>query len=201
MSVAPHEIFLSRFDVYLAPVGEVYPVIDAAPAGNWVKLGTNGVRNFGEEGVTISPAQVMDPIHVYGATGPVKYARTQETLLLSFMLYDFTLEEYTRLLNNVTVVQNAAASGIAGFKEIDNKFGLDPYEVALLLRAGQSPYGTGWNTQLEVPKVVQSGSPTMVSVKNDAMKIAFEFSAVEDPAAASDDKRFGRWLQQDATAL
>jgi len=201
MSVSPFEILIARFEVFIAPVGEAFPVIDITPAGNWVKIGTNGARNQGEEGVTITHEQAMEPIRVYGATGPVKMVRTTEDLRIGFTLLDLTLEEYTRILNNVTVVDNAEASGIAGFREIDSKFGLDPLERALLVKAGQSPYGDTFSSQYEIPKVVQSASPAVVFVKNAGPMLTFEFMAVEDPAASSDAKRFGRLVFQDATAL
>ena len=48
MAVSPFEIIAAPATVYVAPVGETYPVIDADPAGKWVSLGET------EGGVTVA---------------------------------------------------------------------------------------------------------------------------------------------------
>ncbi|MDA2936835.1 hypothetical protein MYX75_01045 [Acidobacteria bacterium AH-259-A15] len=200
MGSKPFELIVSPFEVFVAPVGETYSLIDVTPAGNWVKLGTSGNKNMGEEGVTVNHDQTVDFHRVYGSSGPVKATRSSEDLRISFVLVDLTLEEYTRIINDVTAVDNAESSGVAGFREINLRRGLVVAEVALLVK-GDSPYGNNWNMQFEVPRVVQSGSPSPVFLKNAPASLAIEFTALEDAAASSDAARFGRIVSQDAAPL
>lgn len=197
MASAPFEIIISPFEVFVAPVGESYPLINATPAGNWVKLGTSGNKNMGEEGVTVVHDQTIDFWRAYGTTGPVKASRSSEDLKVSFTLADLTLEEYTRIIQAVTVVDNAESSGVAGFREINLRRGLDVYQVALLTK-GDGPYGSGFSAQFEVPRVVQSGSPSVVFLKNTPAMLTMEFTALEDADASSDAERFGRLIAMDA---
>ncbi len=45
------EILFAPYDVYWAPVGESFPIIEAAPAGNWLILGTSVAERTNEDGV------------------------------------------------------------------------------------------------------------------------------------------------------
>ena len=73
--------------------------------------------------------------------------------------------------------------------------------VALLLRGTYSPYGDGWNSQFEIPVVFQSGVPSPVFVKGVAAGLAFEYTALEDPNAATSADRFGKIVVQDEVVV
>ncbi|MCQ4575418.1 MAG: hypothetical protein NOU37_09270 [Candidatus Brocadiales bacterium] len=199
MATKPYEIIAAPFEVYVAPVGEAVPLIDATPAANWVKLGTSGDRNMSEDGVTVTHEQTIetDSFRTLGSTGPVKAVRTKEDLRISFTLLDLTLEEYARILNGNTVSETTPSAGVAGFKEVDLYRGLSVTEYALVIR-GAGPYGDGWDMQYEIPKAVLTSSPTTVFQKGAPAGLEFEFIAIEDSDAAGASKRFGRLLAMNA---
>lgn len=192
MTSKPFEIIAAPFTVYWAPVGEAFPAIDAAPAGNWTKIGTSGDRNYSDEGVTIAHEQTVELFRSLGSTGPVKASRTEEGLIVRFTLWDMLLEQYRLALNSNAVATTAAGSGTAGFKALDTYRGLDVATMALLARGDVSPEGDAWKSQYELPVCFQSGSPEPVYAKGAPAGLALEFTALEDPDAATAAARFGR---------
>jgi len=197
----PYEIVVAPFSVYWAPVGEAFPDVDEAPAGNWTLIGTSGSRNYAEEGVTVVHEQTVELFRGSGATGPVKAARTEEGLMVRLTLWDMKLEQYRLALNSNAVSTTAAGSGTPGFKEIDLYRGFDVALMALLVRGDVSPEGDGFKTQYEVPLCFPSGSPEVVFSKRAPAGLALEFTALEDPDAVSVDARFGRLVVQHQAAL
>lgn len=195
MAVAPRDLVVGPLDVYLAPVGESFPAVNATPSGNWALLGTNGDDNYGDDGLTLNHDQTIDFHRTVGSTGPRKATRSEENLTLGFVLEDLMLEEYAKILNDVVVNTDAGPPSIS---KIGLRQGPDVSRFALLGRGtGMSPYGA-FNMQLEVPIVVQSGNPAPVFTKNDVAGLQIEFTALEDTTAATDAERFGRWVAQDA---
>jgi len=191
----PYEIIVSPFDVYLAPVGEAFPAIEDTPGGNWGLLGANK-GEYGEDGVTVTHEQSLFE-HRGQATGPVKVARTEEGLKIAFMLHNLTLEKYGKVLNNAVPTDTPAGGGDAGFRDIDLHQGHSVSTWALLVR-GPSGYGAGWNSQYQVPVVYQSASPAPVFSKGGAAGLEVEFTALEDPDAATEAEKFGQLVMQDA---
>jgi len=196
----PYEILISPYEVWLAPVGESFPDVDTTPGGNWGLLGANGKFNIAEDGVTVTHNQTIEKKRTVGSTGPVKAVRTEEDLMISFILLDMTLEAYRKTLNDVTVTDTAAGSGTPGYREITLRQGREVAVFAMLVK-GKSPYGDDWYGQYQIPKVFVSGNPTPKFNKADEAALAFEFTALEDPDAASEEERFGKLVMQDATAL
>lgn len=194
----PYEIIAAPLTVWQAPVGEAFPEIDAAPAGNWEKIGTLGDQEYAEEGVTVAHPQTIETYRGLGNTGPIKAFRTEEDFMIRFVLNDLTLEQYALVLNGNTVTTTAAGAGTAGFKELPSYRGLTVARYALLARGIWSPYGAGWNAQYEVPVCYQSASPEPVYQKGTPAGLAFEFTALIDTNAASEAERFGRIKIQDA---
>ena len=121
----PYEIVAGPFTLWLAPVATAFPLIDAAPAGAWTKVGTGGDRNYSEDGVTVAHSQTIEVARPVGATGPVKAWRTEEDLMVRLTLWDITLEQYRTALNGVAVTTTAAGAGTAGFKRIGLSQGQD----------------------------------------------------------------------------
>ena len=193
----PHEIIAAPFDVYLGPVGETMPAIDAVPGGNWVKLGTSGKKSYSEDGVTVEHSQEIEQVFTLGRTGPVKAFRTKEGLRIKVTVLDLTLERYRRLLNDVSITTTAAGSGTAGHKAIPLTRGLDVQTLALLVRGDVSPDGASWKSQYEVPTVYVDGSPEVVLKKGEPAGLAFEFVALEDTSASS-GQEFGNLRVQHA---
>ena len=197
---APYEIVAQPFTLWVAAVAEAFPEIDEDPEAGWTKVGVSGDLNYTEDGVTITHSQTVEAWRALGSTGPRKAFRTEEELRIAMTLADLTLEAYTLALNYNTVTPVVADVDTGGYKSMGLSRGLDLPQRALLVRGGGSPYGAGtvqtWNMQYEVPIAVQVSEPEVVFVKGEPAALALEFMALEDPAAASADERFGRILAQ-----
>lgn len=198
----PLEVVAAPFEVWIGPVGEAFPLIGAAPAGNWVKIGTSGALNYTEDGVTVTHEQTIEMVRSLGDTGPIKAFRTEETLRIGFTLMDITLENYKYALNFGTVTDNAPGSGIAGFRSIDLHAGLDVDDRALLVRGlNASPYLANTNVQYQIPVAFENASPAIVYQKGVPAGLELEWIAKVDAAAASASKRFGTLIMQDEAAI
>ncbi len=189
---APFELVTGPFEVYIAPVGESFPAVTLEPpVGNWVLLGTLGDTNYGEEGVTVQHTETVEDFRSLGSTGPVKSFRTEEDLLISFMLHDLTLEEYARALNFGTV---ATASDD---KTLPMYQGQEVAYRALLLRGNdKGAYGAGYNFQYQIPRVREDSAPEVIFTKGTPAGLALVFRTMIDLSAATDGARFGLIRQQ-----
>jgi len=196
----PYEIIGAPYTLYLAPVGTAFPLIDAAPAVAWVMVGTSGDRSETEEGVTVSHPQTINTVRSAGSTGPIKALRPEEDLIISLSLLDLSLEQYKLALNNNEVTTTAAGVGTAGYKSLKLYRGTEVAAMALLVR-GVSAYGDTYKAQYEVPVCFESGTPEPTFTKGEPSELALEFTALEDPAAATPDMRFGRLVMQHQAAL
>ena len=195
------EIVISGAEIWLAPITETYPEIQAAPAGNWVLLGTSGDVNLEEDGITVSHEQTLAPKRTLGSTGPVKVTRGEENMTIAGILNDLSLEEYAKVMNNVTAGDIAADADTGGYRTVSLRQGPIVATLALLIRGeNASPYGESYNLQYEIPVVYQSGNPAPTFKKDESANLEFEFTALEDSAAGTDIERFGRVVAQDAAA-
>ena len=195
----PYEIIVSPFQIYLAPVGEAFSLLDDVPAGNWRLLGTSGKKNYAEDGVTVTHEQTINQIRTLGTTGPIKVARPEENMTIELILMDCSLEHYATLLNDVAVGDIAAGVGTPGYREMTLRQGPDVTTFALICK-GVSPYADGWYMQYQVPIVYQGSNPAPVYSKGAAAGLACNFMALEDPNAGTDAERFGKLVAQDAEA-
>lgn len=195
----PYEIIAAPLTLWLAPVGESFPTVDAAPAGNWAKIGTSGDLNYDEGGVTIAHQQELAKWRALGSTGPRKAFRTAEDLIIRVTLADMSLEELSKALNHNAVATTAAGASDVGFKTLDLYQGLTVTTKALLVR-GVSPEDESQNAQWQVPVVYQSASPEYVGAKDNPMAYQLEFTALEDPDAATAADRFGSLVVWNAAA-
>lgn len=196
----PYEIIATPLTLYLAPVGTAFPAIDAAPSGSWVKVGTNGDRSEDEAGVTVTHSQQIKQVRTGGSLGPIKAFRDAEDLKIEVTLLDITLEQYQAALNGNSITTTAAGTGTAGFKKVGLSRGKSVKLYALLAR-GASPYADAMNSQYQFPRVFQSGDPKPVYKKGVPAGLMLEFTALEDPNAATDDVRFGTLVSQHQVAL
>lgn len=195
----PYEIIMAPFEIWLAPVSTAFPDVDETPAGDWELLGTNGLKNMDEAGVVVTHSQTIEKKRTLGSTGAVKAARTEEDMSVGFTLVDLSLEQYAKVLNDVTVTPVAKGVGTPGYRSIPLRQGRDVAVFALLAK-GVSPYGDTYAAQYQIPICYQSASPTPTFVKGDAAALECLFEALEDPDAASDDERFGVFVAQDDVA-
>lgn len=195
----PYEIIGAPLTLWLAPVGTAFPLIDAAPGVAWIKVGTNGDRNYHSDGVTVSHPATFQKVRPAGATGPVKAFLDEEELMIRLTLWDISLEQYQYALS-ATVATTAAGVGTAGYKKIGLSRTRTVTEYALLAR-GVSPYNEAMNAQYEVPRCYQSGAPEPAYRKATPSGLALEFTALEDLAASTASERFGRLIAQHQAAL
>ena len=203
---APYEILAAPFTLYHAPLGTAFPLIDAVPGVDWIKLGTSGDLNYADDGVTVEHSQTTKLFRALGNGGPRKAFIDEENLIIKLMLADVSLEQYLAALNHNTVT-TVAAGGEAGYKKIGLTRGATLVHRALLLRGRRSAYGDNgnlgldWNAQYEVPIAVQTGSPSAVWRRSDPVALALEWTALVDFNAATEAERFGRLLMQHADPI
>lgn len=186
--------------LWLAPVGTAFPLVNAAPAVAWVRVGTSGNVNYDEDGVTVSHVAKREIARSAGRTGPIKPFITEEDLIISVKLMDISLEQYATALNKLTPTTIAAATAVPGTRRVGLSQGADVMEYALLAR-GASPYGVGFTSQYEVPRCFQSGDAKPVYKKGKPATLELEFTALEDLSAASEFARFGHLVSQHQAPL
>jgi hypothetical protein len=199
-NTAPFEVIAAPFDVYLAPTGTAFPDVDEDPAVDWVLVGTSGNLNYDRQaGVTVEHRQATSPWRSVGDCGVRKNFRTEEDLIIRFTLVDMTIEQYAIALNHNTVTDEAAASGVPGYRWAGLSRGTQITTKAMLIRGAVSPYATAMNMQYEVPLVQQIGSAQVtLALPGQPAGLALEFMALVDTSAATEAERFGRIVAQDA---
>ena len=185
----PYEILIGPIEVYAAPYGTAFPVVNVAVPAPWVKFGSSDTT---DAGVTIEHTQTVKEWTGLGSTGPRKVARDKEGLKISFELTDLTLEKYLFALNFGVITPLA---GPPATKQVGLYQGNTVNTFSLLIR-GMSPYSDSWASQYQIPLVYQSGNPKPVFKKADPAGLAMAFTAIEDPNAASVSMRFGILIAQ-----
>lgn len=192
------------FDLWLAPIGTTYSdiSIDAIVAAGWVQIGTNGARDYDEEGVMVKMPQEVEKISGLGGTEILKILRTLEELIIEFTLFDLTSAEMVKALNLATsTTDTAAGAGTGGHQSFSLLRGLDVSGLALTIRGNnKSTDLVTENIQIEIPHVVQIASPEMVHVKGDKVGLKFELQAVADYTYESGNFPYGRYLIGDDVA-
>jgi len=187
MAQSPFQIVAGPANVYLAVAGTAFPAVNAAPGAGWTDMGMT------EGGVTVRHMQNIEVITTDQYTAGVKGIRTEEGLEVEFALAETTLERYAWALNNATVT---AAAGPPAIKEIPLYRGVDVTRHALLVR-GPSPYGN-FNSQYQVPVVIQTAEPEVSFVKDDKTVLNCTFTALIDLLAGIPADRFGKLVAQTA---
>ncbi len=188
-NVEPFNQLTGALKVYLGPIRETIPAVNAAPAGNWVLLGaTDGDQTISNKG---APTFFRDNDH----TGPVKGVRPEEDVTYEFTLVGLTLENWSRLINQVGKLTQVA--GPPQTTKMPMKRGQVLTEYALLMTgAALSPYGA-LPGQWYVSRCVQASEPQAVFGKGNRPGLAANFTAVEDDTLADDD-RLGYLIVQKA---
>lgn len=201
-NTVPYEVIAAPYVAWWAPVGTAFPLLNAAPSGSWIKIGTSGDLNYDEGvGLVIEHSQAIVEWRATGDAGTRKVFRTEEGQKVRLKLVDQTLEQYRLALNNNAVSTVAAGSGTVGYKKIGLSRGFTVATMALLVRGIASPYGADWNGQYELPIVAQTGNPTVVHAKKgEPAGLDLEWTSLVDPSQ-SGAEYFGRLLAQHANAL
>lgn len=188
------EIMFAPYDVYWAPVGEAFPIIEVAPAGNWLVLGAAVAERTNEDGVMVTMEQDFEEFRSAGHSAPQEASRVSESLIVSLTLHDLRPEMLRLVLNNNAVTSTAAGGGKAGFDEIDFERGAGkPTEMALLVRGISTQFATG-NAQYQIPRCYVSSSPEIVHTKGEAAGIEIEFRTLRATATPF----MGKLVSQDS---
>lgn len=175
---APYEIIGAPYTVYLGPVGEAFPALDDAVAGNWFKLGTSGDLNYGDDGVTVSHPQSIELFRPAGSPLPRKAFRKEEDLKIAFALADLSPEQYAKVMDDAAITTVAAAAGVPGEKYFELARGLNVTTFALLAR-GISSVDDALAAQYQVEACFQSGEPEPVHNKGEAAMLEVEFTGLD----------------------
>jgi hypothetical protein len=190
--MTPSEIIGAPLTIWLAPVGTAFPLVNAAPAAAWTRLGTNGDRSYEAGGIEITHSKTYDKVRPAGATGPVKVFLSEEDLMFKVTLLDMTLEQYAFALNGNTVTTVAPGVGVQGTKSIGLSEDIGVTREYALLARGLSPYDNALLQQFEIARCVQSGAPAPVFRKGGTgAALALTFEVLENLAAVNPQERFG----------
>lgn len=173
---APFELIVAPYTVYLAPVGTAFPLVNAAPAGTWFKLGTSGPKSYDAKGVTVSHPQTIQKFTPAGGTAARKAWRSDEQFLIDFELADLTPEQYAKVLNDATVNTTVGPPNTKDFNLLQ---GPTVSTFALIAR-GVSSVNDTLPSQYQVPIVIQAASPAPIGSKAAPSLLACQFEALED---------------------
>lgn len=167
-------------DIYFAPVGEAFPAIDQAPAGNWALVGTSGKKNYTEDGVVVNTNQTLEQWRGSN-TVPRKVFRTEEDIVVVVTMADLSIDQVRRALNENSITSVASAVGVAGNDEINLNRGAKVNTIALLVRGtGNSADFEGGNVQFELNEVYEGASQEIALAKGGPAALQLEFHAIED---------------------
>lgn len=179
---APLQVFAQgAVDVYLAPTGTAEPLLNVAPPGSFVKIGTAGSLDYTEDGVTVTKSTENNTIYGSGGYGVRKVYRTREGLVIGLTVMDATLETYRDAFNQAVVTAAMIGAGPSADKSIPLVENVaTPTYRTLLIRMANSPYLDGGSVQWWVPLVYQTGTITTQYRKAEPVGITLEFTAIQD---------------------
>ncbi len=194
MHAAPWEVVMGPAGLWVAPVGTPFPLADAEPSGPWKKVGTNGNRNYTEDGVTVAIAKTTATFTGLGSMAPIKAVNSVVGWQARVGVADLSPDLLALLMNGNTVTKTPASGGSVGFDVIDGLIDPQVAVFACVVRGPSPKSPTGYG-QFEVVKAFESSeSSELVYVKNGTPTVAnLQFTAMEDIAAGDGENRFYRF--------
>lgn len=176
---APFEIFASgAFDIYLAAPNTADPVINVAVPGSWTKVGVAGAQDYSEDGIKVRKETENNAIRTLGSYGVRKVFRVRESLVISAVLLDATMEAWRDAMNQTAITTLAGPPAERTIPLLENI--ATPTTRALLIRGSNSPYMDGGVLQWWVPIVYNTGSPEAVLRKSEPIGLLAEWTAIAD---------------------
>lgn len=166
---------------YLAPVGTTFPALDDIEASfnaAWVKLGTAGSRNYDDAGIDISHEEEVSDFTPAGSTMSVKRFRTGETFEATLNLVDMSPDQYALIMNDATVTDTPASTGVPGSSEFSLFRGDQVNAFAVLLR-GQSSVDNELNMDYRFSRAFVSASGSVNFNKGEPARLAVMIHAVK----------------------
>ncbi len=175
--------------IYLAPVGEAVPAVNAAPAGNWIEFGeTDGEQSLQHKGA-------LTYFRTNKYQGPRKAVRPVEDVVFTATIVSLTLENYARILDRVADV--VAAGGPPAIKTMPLERGRFPNQYAMLIKGEiMSPYGA-FPAMYVVPIVVLDGEPTATIARDGRVGLEIQATAIVDTTQTA-GKQLGWMVAQTA---
>lgn len=173
------EVVSGPLTVYVAPVGTAFPAVNAAPAGAWFELGTNGAKNYDEPGVVVTHNQTISEWRPAGGTVARKAFRSAEDMLIEFTLVDLTPEQYAKILNDATVTTTVGPPATKSFNLMQ---GTTVATFALVARGSSDALGATLPAQYQVPIVYQASSPKPSYQKDKPAGLDIQYKPLEDTA-------------------
>jgi hypothetical protein len=193
ITTQPQELLSGYLTLWIAPIGTAVPVLDTAPSGSWVLVGTNGANDYDSTGLTVTHNQTLATFTPVGTTAPVAVWRTDEQLEVAVTLADSSAPQYAVALNDSAVTTVAATTGAPGESDVSLLQGTQVGIFALLCR-GSSALNQTMNAQYAIPAVYQSANPAPVYKKGAPAELALTFATILDPNGGG----FGKLQQQSA---
>jgi hypothetical protein len=193
VTTQPQELVSGFLTLWMAPIGTAVPLLDTAPPGPWVLVGTNGANDYDSTGLTVTHNQTLATFTPVGTTAPVAVWRTDEQLEVSVTLADTSAPSYAQSLNNAAVTTVNATTGLPGESDITLLQGVNVGIFALLCR-GVSALNQTMNAQYAIPAVYQSSNPAPVYKKGAPAELALTYATILDPNGGG----FGKFQQQSA---
>lgn len=170
----PSEVIATPLTIYLAPIGTAFPAIDVNPAdfdAAWEVLGTNGAKNYGENGVTVAQSETTVDFTPAGSTFPSKRFRTAESNKISLDLVDVSPAAYAKVMNDAALV-------VAG---TDTSFSMirgDQVNSFAVLARGMSAVDNELNQQFEISKAFVSVNGDAVYNKGVPVRLPIEIEPI-----------------------
>ena len=193
---APFEMVSGPLTIYTAPNEDTPPPeISLEPSSPWSVLGTNGARSIHDDGLSVAFEETVESQRVLGSTGVQKQFRTEEDVMMSFMLLDVSAETFAIAMSGLPVTDTAAGVGTGGVREVALLRGFSVLNLAFIAR-GFSPYADGLWAQFWLPKGYASFSGELSYTKGEAAAISIEVMAIE-----STTNQYGQYRTQDAPPL
>jgi hypothetical protein len=193
MASSPFEIQLGPADVYRAPLGESFPAVEDAPAGNWELIAD--AEHITEDGIVIRGNPDITLVRSLGTIAAVKAGMVARDFQLEFTVMDTRVEAQAVAYGadpDDAVTDTPAGGGAAGFRQVDVPIDPVPQGFALLLRWDQSGYGDGYKSQYQIYSAVQLGDGNGIFSKSTPFGQRHLWTALNSSAG------FVRLVEQDA---
>lgn len=202
-NLAPYNLIMQVAEIWVAPVGTVFPDIDDdTPDSPWALLGNAGRLDYDTDGVHIIMEQSIQGFMGSGSTMDRKVARVSEAVRATVKLADMSLETLSYALNGNSITTVAAGSGTPGTKAINLYQGPDVATFAACIR-GYSPYSGDANSfgQFEIPNAYNADGWDIAQQKGVAWAYTLNLRGLIDPNNATSAGRAGRLITYSATPL
>lgn len=113
---APHEIVAAPVTLFVAAVGSSFPYMDEDPTTPWIKIGTEGDKNYDEAGVVVGHGETVADFTPAGSTMVVKRFRTAEQPQITLNLVDLSPTMYALVMNDADITEGIGYSVFSLFR-------------------------------------------------------------------------------------